>query len=59
VRGTTGDRILPALYSDNYVSIMPGETKRVEIEVNAADARGEDPRVAVEGFNVSGVAERR
>jgi beta-galactosidase/beta-glucuronidase len=59
VRGTTGDRILPALYSDNYVSIMPGETKRVEIEVNAADARGEEPRVAVEGFNVSGVAERR
>jgi len=27
VREKTGDRILPALYSDNYVALMPGESR--------------------------------
>lgn len=52
VRATSGDRILPAIYSDNYVTLMPGERRSVEIELRDADARGERPRVVVEGFNV-------
>ncbi len=29
VRETTGDRILPVLYSDNYVALMPGEKQTI------------------------------
>ncbi len=35
-----GSRILPAYYSDNYVSLLPGETREVEIEYPAGAAKG-------------------
>ena len=50
--GEGGDRILPALYSDNYVSLMPGERRTIITELEGADTRGESPRIVVEGFNV-------
>ncbi len=52
VRDKSGDRILPALYSDNYVSLMPGERRTITTQIEDADARGEAPRIVVEGFNV-------
>ena len=52
VREKTGDRILPALYSDNYVALMPGERRTIRTELADADTRGENPRMVVEGFNV-------
>jgi len=53
VRSKSGDPILPALYSDNYVALMPGEKQRISIELEDADARGEKPRVIVEGYNLA------
>ena len=50
VREKTGDRILPALYSDNYVSLMPGERRTIVTELEQADTRGEQPRITVESF---------
>ena len=58
VREKSGDRILPALYSDNYISLMPGERRTIHVELENADARSEKPRVVVEGFNVGEVTER-
>ena len=52
VRSKSGDRILPAIYDDNYVALMPGERRAVHIELQNADTRGEKPAVAIEGFNV-------
>ena len=52
VREKTGDRILPALYSDNYIALMPGERRAIRTELAHADTRGENPRMVVEGFNV-------
>ena len=52
VRETTGDRILPAIYSDNYVALMPGERQTITIDLDDSDTRGERPRVVVEGFNL-------
>ena len=52
VREKTGDRILPALYSDNYIALMPGERRTIRTELAHADTRGENPRMVVEGFNV-------
>jgi hypothetical protein len=51
VRSKSLDRILPALIGDNYMALLPGESKTVRIEVKAADCRGETPAVMVEGFN--------
>jgi len=53
VREKTGDRILPALYSDNYVALMPGERRTIAIDLADADTRGEKPSVVVEGFNMA------
>jgi len=52
VRATGGDRILPALSSDNYIALMPGERRSIRTAVEDADTRGERPRIVVEGFNV-------
>ena len=52
VRDKSGDRILPALYDDNYVPLMPGERRTIHTELKHADTRGEAPRMVVEGFNI-------
>jgi hypothetical protein len=53
VREKSGDRILPAIYSDGYVALMPGEKRVITTELRDADARGEKARIVVEGFNVA------
>jgi hypothetical protein len=53
VRAVSGDRILPAIYSDNYVLLMPGEHRTIETELQHADTRGETPKIVVSGFNVA------
>jgi len=53
VRAKTGDPILPALYDDNYIALMPGERKTIRVELENADTRGERPRIVVEGYNLA------
>jgi hypothetical protein len=48
VREKTGDRILPAIYSDNYIALMPGEHRTIVTELNEADTRGEKPKIIIE-----------
>lgn len=55
VRDKSGNRILPAIYSDNYVALMPGERRTIVTQVEHSDTRGETPRVVVEGFNTGEV----
>jgi len=55
VREKSGDRILPAIYSDNYVALMPGEKRAIQTELADADTRGEHPKIVLEGFNLAGV----
>jgi hypothetical protein len=54
--GLVGDkdnkRILPAIFSDNFISLMPGETKTINIEIDNADTRGNIPEVLIEGVNI-------
>jgi hypothetical protein len=58
VREKSGDRILPVIYSDNYVALMPGERRTIGTELMQADTRGERPRIVVEGFNTGEVAQK-
>ena len=46
------NRILPVLYSDNYISLMPGKEKTIKMELNNEDTMGEKPDVVLEGFNI-------
>ena len=55
VREKSRDRILPAIYSDNYICLMPGERQTILTDLADADTRGEKPLIVVEGFNVGGV----
>ena len=48
VREKSGDRILPAIYSDNYIPLMPGESRTIRVEVQDADTRGEKPSIVIE-----------
>jgi beta-mannosidase len=47
------DRVLPAYYSDNYVSFAPGETKTITVEAALSAMKVEDPVVMVDGWNVA------
>jgi hypothetical protein len=53
VREQTGDRILPAIYNDNYVALMPDERKTIVTRLEDADTRGERPEAVLEGFNLA------
>ena len=46
-----GERILPAYWSDNYVSLLPGETRTIEIEYPAS-AAPESAKIEVRGWNL-------
>jgi len=54
VRSKSGDLIVPSLFSDNYIALMPGEKSTIAISLNDADTRGEKPRIVVLGFNLAG-----
>jgi len=53
INKNTGERILPAFYSDNYLSVMPGETKKVMIEYPAGIK--EKKTIEAYGWNVPAV----
>jgi hypothetical protein len=46
----TGQRILPAYYSDNYVSLLPGEERSVSVAFAAGDAA---PAIGLRGWNLA------
>ncbi len=54
VRSKSGDLIVPALYTDNYIALMPGEKRTISISLEDADTRGERPAVRLEGYNLAG-----
>jgi hypothetical protein len=45
----TGARILPAYYSDNYISLLPGEKREVTIQY---DTTRSVPQLVIRGWNV-------
>jgi len=51
----SGARILPAYYSDNYVSLLPGESQEISVVYRSSPGQGR-PQLTVRGWNVpSGV----
>lgn len=52
LRAKDGSDILPVFYQDNYFSLLPGESKKVNIRFRDEDTRGRKPIVDIEGFNL-------
>ncbi len=45
---STGKRVMPVFYDDNYVTVLPGASKTIRLEYNGV----EKGKVTVEGWNV-------
>ncbi len=52
VTAADGSRILPAYYTDNYISLLPGESREVEIEYPAKSANG-PAQLLLRGWNLA------
>lgn len=52
IGNNNGERILPVFYSDNYVSLMPGEKKVIVTRLKDEDTHGEKPGIEISGFNL-------
>jgi hypothetical protein len=51
LNGEGSSRVLPAYYSDNYVSLLPGESKEIQIESPTAAAKN-GVSLGVRGWNL-------
>jgi Glycosyl hydrolase 2 galactose-binding domain-like/Exo-beta-D-glucosaminidase Ig-fold domain/Glycosyl hydrolases family 2/Glycosyl hydrolases family 2, TIM barrel domain len=49
----TGQRVLPVFYSDNYISLLPGENKKITVEFSRVNLGSDAPLLAVDGWNVT------
>jgi exo-1,4-beta-D-glucosaminidase len=49
----SGEQVLPVLWEDNYVSLLPGEKKQLTAKYKLSDLQGAPPAVEVRGWNVA------
>lgn len=52
LNASDGSRILPAYYSDNYVSLLPGETRKIDIKYSSSATKG-PPVLGIRGWNLA------
>ena len=52
IKGPGGGEVLPILWSDNYVSLLPGESRVITATYTIAALMGEQARLVVTGSNV-------
>jgi exo-1,4-beta-D-glucosaminidase len=52
LKGKGGDDILPVIFDDNYVSLAPGESRRINVTYSNKDAAVATPYYVTEGWNV-------
>ncbi|GHT77517.1 hypothetical protein AGMMS50262_18720 [Bacteroidia bacterium] len=55
VKNQSGERVLPVYYSDNYFSLLPGETKTINLEFDTKFLGGEQFKLLLEGWNIEPV----
>jgi exo-1,4-beta-D-glucosaminidase len=51
-RGPKGEEILPVIWEDNYVSLLPGEKREITATYRAKELERMKPSVEVSGWNV-------
>ncbi|MBR5067862.1 MAG: discoidin domain-containing protein [Bacteroidales bacterium] len=50
LKGADGEQILPVIYSDNYITLMPGESKTIHVTWKLQDARSQQALFEVTGL---------
>jgi exo-1,4-beta-D-glucosaminidase len=51
-KGKGGDEILPVVWQDNYISLLPGEKREVTASYRTQELGASQPMVEVSGWNV-------
>ena len=51
-KGPKGEEILPVVWEDNYISLLPGEKRQVTATYRASELGAAKPSVEVKGWNV-------
>jgi beta-mannosidase len=51
-QATSGKRVLPVFYSDNYISLVPEESRTITIEAATKDLEGDSAALLVDGYNI-------
>jgi exo-1,4-beta-D-glucosaminidase len=52
VKGKEQNEILPVFWSDNYISLLPGEKREISVNLRKTDLGTAQPTLFVDGFNV-------
>ncbi len=52
-KGKGGDEILPVLWQDNYISLLPGEKRELTATYRAQELGTAHPSVEISGWNVA------
>jgi exo-1,4-beta-D-glucosaminidase len=50
-KGAAGPEILPVLWQDNYISLLPGEKREVTAEYRASELGDRKPVIEIKGWN--------
>lgn len=53
---TTGESILPVFFDDDYVSLMPGETRMISLTVDTTNLKDKQPSLHLEGWNTKSIS---
>ncbi|MCL2787393.1 MAG: hypothetical protein FWD59_02705, partial [Micrococcales bacterium] len=48
-----GEQILPFIADDNYITLMPGESRTLHVKYLVAGLQGTEMRVGLDGFNIT------
>lgn len=51
VYASTGEQLLPAIMDDNYFTLLPGESKKVNIEIDSSLLEGDTYKLVVRPYN--------
>ncbi len=51
-KGAGGEEVLPVLWQDNYVSLLPGETRELTATYRAGELGTAKPSIEISGWNV-------
>ncbi len=52
VKKSDGSSILPVFWSDNYISLPPGESKTVSLKFYEKDLQGDELQINIQGINL-------
>ena len=48
----TGHSIVPVFWADNYLSLLPGESRTIQGYCHAKDLKGQSPEINIDGWNL-------